>query len=146
MTQAAPPGYQVGWWVDPAKPGIGVIIALEAGAADDESLDRNEVRALFYLYDAVGNPTWYYLSGKISDRTLSTPVLQPTGPPAVMAWDPEKLKTAKVGQATLSLAGPRRIEFRYQFTLHGIQVNDTLHLQPFGMTTPSGPGPAPKLD
>lgn len=123
FTVGAPPPSQPGrvpavnftdlWW-DPAESGWGM--SINQGPA-------NDVFAVWFTYDAAGNPAWYTLQpgSWVQATVFSTytgPIYRTTGPYFGGPFDPSRVTETPAGTGTLSFRDSSHGEFRY--TIGGI--------------------------
>jgi photosystem II stability/assembly factor-like uncharacterized protein len=96
------------WW-NPAQSGWGLSITRHASG---------QVFAVWFAYDSNGDPIWRVMPGGtwVDARTFSATIYETHGPPLFSGppFDPSKVSSNPVGQATLVFDDPSNAVFRYQ--------------------------------
>ncbi len=107
-----------GLWWDQAKSGQGVSILQ----------NNNAICGAWYLYDSSGEDMWLVFTGTLdSKNTLTSELVQYTGPALGTSWDVNKLKATSKGTVTLVFNSPTSATMQYN--LNG--VSGVLNLEPF---------------
>lgn len=115
-----PVNYSDLWW-DSSQPGWGMSI---------NQGPTNEVFAVWFTYDASGNPVWYTLQPGRWDNTTkySGTIYRTTGSPFTTSFDPNNLQVKNVGNGILHFSTATTGDFTY--TIDGISGQKALQRQP----------------
>jgi hypothetical protein len=110
-------------WYSPAEPGWGLSIAQGP---------TNLVFAMWYVYDASGNPVWYSLQPGSWTATnvyssYSGPIYKTRGPTFTGTFDPALVSHVQAGTGTLQFRDSSTLLFRY--TLDGVTTIKNLTRQ-----------------
>ena len=131
MTSSAAPGnvpavnYTDLWW-NPAESGWGLSILQGTGT-------DNNLFALWFVYDAAGNPTWYSLQpgqwiSTDANSIFTGPIYKTSGPYFGGAFDPSKVGVVQVGTGTISFTDSGHAQF--SFTVEGQPVTKSIQREP----------------
>jgi hypothetical protein len=110
------------WWGGIAQNGWGITIAHQ----------DNRLFAVWYTYDASGNPTWYVMSGGswLDESDYSGTLYRATGSSFLGGtYDPSKLSVTPVGRIGFTFYGPDVAYMGYE--VDGQAGSATLYRQPF---------------
>lgn len=115
-----PVNYSDLWW-NPSEPGWGMSI---------NQGPTNLVFAVWFTYDAAGNPVWYTLQpGRWENTTTySGTIYRTTGSPFTTPFDPNSLQVKKVGNGFLHFFTASTGDFTY--TIDGVGGGKSLQRQP----------------
>ncbi len=108
------------WW-NPAESGWGMSITQGP---------TNELFAVWFVYDAAGNPTWFTLQpGKWDSlRGYSGPIYRTTGPAFNIGFDPARVQAVQVGTGTFFFTDAMHGNFAY--TISGQTGSKAIERQP----------------
>jgi len=115
-----PVNYSDLWW-DSSQPGWGM--SVNQGPA-------NDVFAVWFVYDASGNPVWYTLQpGRWENTTTySGAIYRTTGSSFTTTFDPNSVGVQKVGNGFLHFNTASTGDFTY--TINGVSGKKSLQRQP----------------
>lgn len=118
--------YSDTWW-NPAESGWGMQITHHVGTGGN-------IVGAFYLYDASGNPEWFYISGGTwTLNTFSATVYRVTGSPGSIAglvtFNANLTKATPVGSSTFLFNSQNSLTLSY--TINGVSGTKQLSRLPF---------------